>query len=84
MGDSANTFETVIGVPQSPKGEAASDKEVASLGQNDADGLVPYASIYAGTRVVGSRWVPRSTRTARATGVYRGMGKSAALASVVR
>ena len=49
-----------MNLPQAARWKAASDKEIASLEKDGVFKLVPIASVPAGLKVVGTRWVFKS------------------------
>ena len=52
-----NIFKEAVSPPQVTRWKTASDKEIASLKKHGVFKLVPIASVPAGNKVVGTRWV---------------------------
>ena len=58
-----NTFKEAMDLPQAARSKEALDKDIASLENHVAFGLVQIASVPAGHKVVSIKWVPNLRRT---------------------
>ena len=72
-----NTFEEAITLPAKAQWKAASDKEMASLKNDNVDTLLPATSVPAGHKIIGSRWVykVKADNSHKGRGVVLGWGQ---------
>ena len=62
-----NTFKEAMGLPQTARWKAASDREITSLEKQGVYELVPITAVPAGQRVIGTQWVNK----VKADGTYK-------------
>ena len=76
-----NTFEEVMTQPAKAHWKAASDKEMASLKKNYVFTLLPATSVFAGRKIIGSRWFykVKANRSPKGRVAVLGWGQSSGI-----